>query len=408
MHPLAQRVLNHIRREELLGAGDRVGVAVSGGIDSVALLRLLLEVRGELGIVLCIVHFNHKLRGEESDGDERFVAGVARKYGLGFYADEGDAARYAADARLSLEAAARELRYGFFRRFLGEGSEPQELKPSHSVVPKGTAEAAPFYEPSSLRSAQAATFQKPPSLGAASQEPSIAKDHSGTHKADASRGVQPADTLLLDKIATGHTLDDQAETVLMRVIRGAGLRGLGGIHSRIAVEDDQEEICGEIMRPLLGVRRRELEAYLRDINQTWREDATNLDERFTRNRIRRLLVPLLEKEFNPSVAENLAELANIAQGEEDYWDNEVAGWMGTAVQWSEPEWAQASSEGGALVQIASVPSKFDDASNLETKIDNATWLVADATRRSALVLESAAGSTTEGSQSGGGTCRHSS
>ena len=75
----------HIRRQELLRAGDRVGVAVSGGIDSVALMRLLLELQGELGIVLSVVHFNHKLRGAESDADEHFVADLARAHGLGIF-----------------------------------------------------------------------------------------------------------------------------------------------------------------------------------------------------------------------------------------------------------------------------------------------------------------------------------
>jgi tRNA(Ile)-lysidine synthase len=160
---------------------------------------------------------------------------------------------------------------------------------------------------------------------------------------------------------TGHTLDDQAETVLMRIIRGAGLRGLGAIHPRILVErsvesfvgNDDGEVCGEIVRPLLTIRRRELEQYLKDIGQSWREDSSNDDERFTRNRLRKLVVPLLEREFNPAVAENLAELAEIARGEEDYWENEVSGWLGTTVHWSEPDWARPApdSEPG-LVQIA--------------------------------------------------------
>ena len=91
---------------------------------------------------------------------------------------------------------------------------------------------------------------------------------------------------------------------------------------------------GKIVRPLLSTRRRELEQYLKDIGQAWREDSSNANDAFTRNRLRKLVLPLLEKEFNPAVAENLAELAEIARGEEDYWENEVAGWMGTAVHWS--------------------------------------------------------------------------
>src|ERR1035438_10397919 len=87
VHRLAERVLGNIRREELLRAGDRVGVAVSGGIDSVALLRLLLELRHELGIVVSVVHFNHTLRGVESDEDQQFVAALARQHGLRFYSE---------------------------------------------------------------------------------------------------------------------------------------------------------------------------------------------------------------------------------------------------------------------------------------------------------------------------------
>src|SRR5208337_4525065 len=113
------------------------------------------------------------------------------------------------------------------------------------------------------------------------------------------------------------------------------------------------EICGEIVRPLLAIRRRELEQYLNDVEQAWREDSSNTDAALTRNRVRKLVVPLLEKEFNPAVAESLAELAEIARGEEDYWENEVAGWMGTTVHWSEPEWARDAGSQASLVQIAS-------------------------------------------------------
>src|SRR5215813_12720742 len=107
---LAERVAVYIVRHKLLKPGDRVGVAVSGGADSVALLRLLLEMRSELGIVPSVVHFNHKLRGEESEADEGFVAELARAHGLEFFCDSDDVKGHAAERRLSLEAAARELR----------------------------------------------------------------------------------------------------------------------------------------------------------------------------------------------------------------------------------------------------------------------------------------------------------
>jgi tRNA(Ile)-lysidine synthase len=295
VHPLAERLIGHIRRQELLKAGDRVGVAVSGGIDSVALLRLLLELRAELGIVLSVVHFNHKLRGAESDADQEFVANLACKHDLEFHTDSDDVAAQAADEHISVEAAARELRYGFFRYLLGEDSSPDDSQPATK----------------------------------------------------------------LNKVVTGHTLDDQAETVLMRLIRGAGLRGLGGIHPRILVEGAEDEVPGEIIRPLLEIRRPQLEQYLRELQQPWREDPTNPDTKFTRNRLRHSVLPLLERDFNPSVAENLAELAEIARGEEDYWENEISGWLGTTVQWSEPEWAKAHRSGSlesSLVQIAPVKS----------------------------------------------------
>src|SRR5205809_1249995 len=97
-----KELIAHFKKHELLRAGDRVGVAVSGGIDSVALLRLLLESRTELGIVLSVVHFNHKLRGAESDGDEAFVTSLARGYDLQIYVDSDDVAQHAADERVSL------------------------------------------------------------------------------------------------------------------------------------------------------------------------------------------------------------------------------------------------------------------------------------------------------------------
>jgi len=129
---LAQRVLGCIRRQDLLRAGDRVGIAVSGGIDSVALLRLLIDLRQELGIVLSVVHFNHKLRGEESDGDEEFVAELARKHEVEFYCASGDVTQRAAEEHSGVEAAARELRYDFFHSLLGsvEGETEAEAETS--------------------------------------------------------------------------------------------------------------------------------------------------------------------------------------------------------------------------------------------------------------------------------------
>ena len=285
LHTLGHKLLAHIRRLDLLRPGDRLGMAVSGGADSVALLRLFIELRAELGIVLSVVHFNHKLRGTESDFDEKFVADLACEHKLQFHLSSGEVAAKAAAHRLSIETAAREMRYEFFREL---------------------------------------------------QQP----DADGFSR--------------LGKIATGHTVDDQAETVLMRVIRGTGTRGLSGIHPIVEMKDEYDEPCGEVIRPLLPIRRREIEHYLKDIGQAWREDSSNRDPKFTRNRVRHLLLPLLERDFNPSAPERLAELAELARGEEDYWENELSGWIGTAIHWSEPEWSQRySNESHGLVQLHS-------------------------------------------------------
>jgi tRNA(Ile)-lysidine synthase len=245
---LAQSVLAYIRRQELLKAGDRVGVAVSGGADSVALLRLLLDLQRELGIVLSVIHFNHKLRGEEADADEGFVVRLAQHRGLELHRGSDDVKVLAGKLHLSTEAAARQLRYQFFRRLLAETR--------------------------------------------------------------------------LNRIATGHTLDDQAETVLLRLVRGAGTRGLAGIYPRLTVAVSR--FSASIVRPLLNTRRKQLEAYLREIGQEWREDSSNRDLRHARNRVRHGIVPRLERSLNPAVRETLAETAEIARAEEEYWQDELS------------------------------------------------------------------------------------
>jgi tRNA(Ile)-lysidine synthase len=249
VHDLARQVGEYVRRNHLLKPGDRVGVAVSGGADSVALLRVLLELRSELGLVLSAVHFNHKLRGEESEEDQHFVQELAREHHLTLHAGSGTVRGYAAEKHISIETAARELRYQYFSKLLEN---------------------------------------------------------------------------TLDRVATGHTLDDQAETVLLRLVRGTGNRGLAGIYPRrpaTGVVSPAEQ--PEIVRPLLGIRRKELESYLSALAQSWREDPSNRDLRHSRNRMRHGILPRLERHFNPQVREALAEAAEIARAEEEYWEAEL-------------------------------------------------------------------------------------
>src|SRR5256714_14284345 len=221
---LVRSLLACIQSQELLRAGERVGVAVSGGADSVALLLLLLELRHKLGIVLRVVHFNHKLRGTASDADEAFVAKLAAKHGLEFHSASVDVAKKAKKERINIEDAARRARYDYFRSLAESGACP--------------------------------------------------------------------------RIVVAHTADDQAETVLAHLLRGTGLTGLGGIHP----------VAGPVIRPLLGIRRGELRRFLRSRKQTWREDATNLDTTKMRARIRKKLLPLLEKHFQKPVVQHLARL----------------------------------------------------------------------------------------------------
>ncbi len=201
-----------------------------------ALLLLLLEVREKLGIVLSVVHFNHKLRGRSSDADEKFVAKLAAKHGLTFHVGHADVATKAKRERANLEDTARRARYAFFARLIEEDR--------------------------------------------------------------------------LTHVAVAHTADDQAETVLAHILRGTGLAGLGAIHP----------VAGHIVRPLLDVRRVELRAYLRSRKQAWREDATNLDTTKMRARIRKELLPVLEKHFQPAVVEHLATLAELAREDEAFLD----------------------------------------------------------------------------------------
>jgi tRNA(Ile)-lysidine synthase len=228
-------------RNHLFRPGQRIAVAVSGGADSVALLRRLLEERPKLGIALSVVHVHHGIR-EAAGEDATFVEALAATYNLPFHLHRTDAPAAAAALHETLEEAARNLRYAFFRRLMTDGEA--------------------------------------------------------------------------DAIATAHTLDDQAETVLHKFLRGAWTEGLSGIHPVLALER------GSILRPFLDNTHAAVESWLLDLQQSWREDASNRDLAHTRNRIRWELLPLL-RTFNPQIAGQLARLASISADEEAYWQEEL-------------------------------------------------------------------------------------
>jgi tRNA(Ile)-lysidine synthase len=233
------RVASTIARYGMFAPGQRVGVAVSGGADSVCLLLALSELATRLEIGLSVLHLNHRMRGGQSDADEEYVRDLAARFSLELRSARADVPQIAAATGDNLEQAAREARREFFLGLIGGG--------------------------------------------------------------------------VLDRIALGHTRSDQAETVLFRFLRGAGTAGLAGM--RPVTREG-------LVRPLIEIERPEVERYLEDRGIAWREDASNSDRRFARNRIRHDLLPRLAQE-NPALPATLARLAAVAGDEETYWEAEV-------------------------------------------------------------------------------------
>ncbi len=220
-----------LAKDRLLSRGDRVIVALSGGPDSVALLRLFMMMRRRWGISLMAGHLNHGLRGAVSDRDEAFVRNLSGRWGIPCYTKKVDVGKRAQQEKLTLEEASRLSRYDYLT--------------------------------------------------------DLAKAHGA-------------------KLATAHTLDDQAETVLMRIIRGTGIRGLGAI----APVGRIHRVT--VLRPLLGIRKGDLLQFLRRERLSFRKDRSNLAMRFTRNRIRWGLLPRIKRQYNPQFDQNLAHLAQSA------------------------------------------------------------------------------------------------
>jgi tRNA(Ile)-lysidine synthase len=230
------RVAEFITRHGMFNAGDRVGVAVSGGADSIFLLHALAELRSRWNLQLSVVHLEHGIRGAASIADAEFVRNVAEALGLPFHLHRENIPAI----QDNLEQAARRARAAFYQELIKSGCA--------------------------------------------------------------------------DRIATGHTQSDQAETVLYRILRGSGLTGLAAI---LPVTREG------LVRPLLELTRDEIQAWLRDRGIAWREDETNRDQSYARNRLRHLILPQLRESFNPRLDQALANLATLAQDEEQYWQAEL-------------------------------------------------------------------------------------
>lgn len=227
------------RKYQLVSDGDKVIVGVSGGIDSVVLLDLLMELKSRRNLEVAIAHINHHLRAKESDEDESFVKRLAEGYGIECFVHGADTRAYMLEHKASLQVGAREIRYKFY----------ETVK--------------------------------------------ILKNFT--------------------KIATAHNANDNAETILFNLVRGAGANGLGGIPVR---RDD-------VIRPLLFAERSEIEQYAKLKSLKFREDSSNLKSYYTRNFIRHSILPQIKEKINPGVVAAVNRAGEIFQELAYFVNNEV-------------------------------------------------------------------------------------
>lgn len=223
-----------IAKYNLIQENDVVAVGVSGGPDSVALLHVLSNLKECLGIRLMAVHVNHTLRGDESDGDLRYVADLCKRLGVELCTKSVDTKVFAKQKKLSIELAARELRYGFY----------DEVAAAYGV----------------------------------------------------------------DKIALAHNMNDRSETVLMNIIRGTGLDGLKGI----------DYIRDRYIRPFLNVDRNRIEKYCEENGLFPRIDSSNLNNIYTRNKIRLDVIPYINKLFDVNIANSVCRMSEIIKDDLDF------------------------------------------------------------------------------------------
>ena len=236
---MLEKVNQTIINYQMIEANDSILVGVSGGVDSVVLLDILVTLRPVYNLTIFVAHLNHGLRGKVADEDEAFVVNLAEKYNVKVYTKKEDMLAYADANKISSEEAGRVLRYAFFDEIMQREN--------------------------------------------------------------------------IQKIAIAHNKNDQAETILMRIMRGTGLDGIVGI----------KPVNGRIIRPLLFCSRAEIEAFESTEKLNHREDDTNKENIYTRNTIRNQLIPQLENLYNPNLVEGLSRMGQLLADDLEIIENQL-------------------------------------------------------------------------------------
>lgn len=262
---MLDKIIRFIRETHMLEPGDRVVAGVSGGADSICLLAILDQLRTVFPVSVRVIHVHHGLRGVEADRDEAWVQEVCGRMEIPFFSVHRDVRAYAGEHGMSEEEAGRVLRYEAFEKMAQEWDqevwENQETRNVQNIC------------------------------GAQRQ----------------AGGLNQA------KIALAHHQEDQAETILHHLLRGSGLRGLSGMHP----------VQGRRIRPLLCAQREEIREYLKQQKLCWCEDSTNQSGDYTRNRIRRELLPMMETLVNARAQENLLHAGELFAQADEYLEKQA-------------------------------------------------------------------------------------
>lgn len=239
MNLLQEKVLNTIKKHNLIQKGDNIVIGVSGGPDSMALLHVLYNMKELLDIQIVVAHINHMLR-KEADGETKYVQEFCESLQIQCYIKKVDISKQSESQKISTELAGRNARYDFFE--------------------------------------------------------------------------EVAQKVNANKIATAHNANDNAETVMMNLIRGSGVSGLKGIEP---IRDNK------LIRPIIECTRKEIEKYCEENRLNPKYDKSNSENIYTRNKIRNKLLPYIEEEFNPNIIESLNRLSTIVSKEEAYFHKNV-------------------------------------------------------------------------------------